>query len=301
MQGYKITNAGVSVYTKALIAQGWEPCRTVTQLQAVASKDFPEDNRELHYVGPKMPVSWLKQVLGTIKQFPNDEVGFLLYINPQTDDWYVDVSTQHGGAAAVQFEHKEAPKGYMWIGTIHTHPEMPAFWSNTDVRDQTMRGGLHIVFGLSKGKPSSELISLFGINAGQTRVEPADIYEEILDYTQDYEPNDEWIKTIKEKQTMTVDTSYTDFFKPAIDKEYSDNWGDLPDHEFEQLLKKTASQWQNKWDEDEVAMRDVIAGSTLCDLLMDITKECKDKKDIPNWIKTKRPDVYRTLQLFHLA
>ena len=162
-----------------------------------------------------------------------------------------------------------------------------------------MRGGLHIVFGLSKGKPTSELISLFGINAGQTKVDPADVYEEILDYTQDYEPNEEWVKTIKET-TMQTANSYTEFFKPAIDKQ-ADSWGDRPDSEFEQLLKQTATQWQNKWDEDEAAMRDVIAGSTLCDLLMDITKECKDKQDIPNWIKTKRPDVYHTLQLFHLA
>lgn len=89
------------------------------------------------------------------------------------------------------------PAGYTLMGSIHTHPEMGAFWSGTDLNDQQFKAGLHIVFGLHNGLVTQNKCTVFMPNAQQDQ-DLWDVVEEV-DFTQEYDPVPEWVEVIKKQ------------------------------------------------------------------------------------------------------
>ena len=173
---YRVTKKGAFVYTEALFAKGWQPVRDLHRL-CEFSEDPGDDLELFHWTGPKIPQGILQDIAGTIAKFPHYEIGFMLYLNPIGNYWTVKAPPQEGTSVSLRFQYQEPPEGCMWVGTIHTHPQMSAFWSSTDMADQLTRGGLHIVYGLTDGRVASQKISMFTPD-GVHDVKPEDIYQD---------------------------------------------------------------------------------------------------------------------------
>lgn len=91
------------------------------------------------------------------------EIMVCLYYSSTEQKWLANVPKQKGSGAHVKYDDEDfdPPKGYEFLGTIHTHPEMSAFWSCVDRNDQNRKNGLHLVLGLRSGKINEVLCSLF--------------------------------------------------------------------------------------------------------------------------------------------
>lgn len=91
------------------------------------------------------------------------EIMVCLYYSSTEQKWLANVPKQKGSGAHVKYDDEDfdPPKGYEFLGTIHTHPEMSAFWSCVDRNDQNRKNGLHLVLGLRNGKINEVLCSLF--------------------------------------------------------------------------------------------------------------------------------------------
>lgn len=185
--------------------EGWEECRDLRALKAhVGHEVDPMIVTGVHWVGPKMPAKMLQDVLGTIKYFPHKETGYVLLYNLSEKKWRVDCPDQKGGAGSVKFNNYyeswsdggfvRGCDGYMPIGTIHTHPEMSARWSGTDLRDQCGSFGVHIVFGTKKGLVDTVLCTIF-TPQGEYDVPLWDVCEEV-ELGKAYEGVHDWTITI---------------------------------------------------------------------------------------------------------
>lgn len=88
-----------------------------------------------------------------------------LYYNPDDAKWFAALPKQRGTGAHVAYSDSgdmQIPQGYYFSGTIHSHPNMGAFWSGTDTKDQKDKTGLHMVVGTdSSGTMRTHLCSLF--------------------------------------------------------------------------------------------------------------------------------------------
>jgi hypothetical protein len=70
------------------------------------------------------------------------------------DGWGVLVPDQTNTAADCAYDHesiaKEKPEHVYLVGSVHSHPNMPAFASGTDHKDQADFPGIHITYGWRK-------------------------------------------------------------------------------------------------------------------------------------------------------
>lgn len=85
------------------------------------------------------------------------------------------------------------------IGSAHSHPEMTAYFSTTDHKDQADWDGLHITYAWKKGKPDEHYIEMVQ-NGKQFQFNPEDIFAfppapdlEIA------EEVDQWLTSVKKK------------------------------------------------------------------------------------------------------
>ena len=176
---------------------GWGEVKTIDQLKSAADERTPNFTVGVKWVGAKIPKKLMQQLLGTIHQFPRTEVGFVLYYNSLKKEWAVKCPEQDGYGAFVAFKDNGVPPapGFATIGTLHTHPEMGAFWSGTDADDQVGKFGVHFVFGLHEGHVKHTLCTVF-TQAGQYDQQLSDIIEDV-DFDADYAPNEDWVRKIK--------------------------------------------------------------------------------------------------------
>ena len=180
--------------------EGWITVNSIKELKTYAKK--PVDRAQYPtpvWKGSKFPAALMKQVLGTIHEFPRMETAYSLYYNIRTKEWAVKCPEQNGSGASVSYEDDGSgmPDGYSIIGSIHTHPEMSAFWSGTDLNDQTKKHGIHFVFGLRDGLVSTSLCTVF-TPTEQFNQDIREVVED-FDWAQVYEPVAEWVETIKKQ------------------------------------------------------------------------------------------------------
>lgn len=160
----KLFSNAAFIYIDGSMIKGWHRCASIAEFQA----HFPEykgelDNDLLHWVKPFPSEELMLSFAGLCKDFPHTEVMATLYFSPKENDWIMYVPEQQSSAASISYdaENYEPPATYNFLGTIHTHPEMGAFWSGTDKKDQCGKDGIHIVVGLKDGLISSHKCSLF--------------------------------------------------------------------------------------------------------------------------------------------
>lgn len=193
---YKLGTDGCLVRVDTPLAEGWDKCTSLESLLAHAGSPLePGIEQRVRWTGSRLPARLLQNVLGTVRRFPSMEVGFTLQYRVSDATWRVACPEQQGSGGAVHFKDQETTDGYAVIGTIHTHPDMPAFWSGTDLHDQEGKFGLHIVLGLVDGAVSQSLCTLF-TPGGKYDHALADVCEPV-DLAQPYEPVQEWVDTIR--------------------------------------------------------------------------------------------------------
>lgn len=204
MRSYLIGSDRCLVHTKSPMLVGWEECTDLDVIKAFAPKCDPKYKPGLTWIGSKMPSELFKKVLGTIAQFPRMETAFSIYYKLSDKSWHIKVPAQYGHGASVRFEDNGdgVPAGYALIGSIHTHPEMGAFWSGTDMNDQSRKYGLHMVFGLRSGKVDQHKCTLFTPTAKYDQ-QLWDVVEE-TDLKADYEAPKEWVDKIKAQEYKPV-------------------------------------------------------------------------------------------------
>lgn len=194
MKNYALGRNACAVRTSSPVLEGWEPCHDLETLQAYLVHDMRDIKVGVNWKGPKVPAQLLKNVLGTQAAFPTRETGYILYFSLTKREWLVECSDQMGRAAGVKFKSTLDIPGFEEVGTIHTHPDMGAFWSGTDMRDQKGQFGIHVVLGTRGGRVESSLCTIFTRLAHYNQ-ELFDIFEEV-DLKEKYPPVDEWVKTI---------------------------------------------------------------------------------------------------------
>lgn len=159
----RIYDNGGWVYLENETVKGWHHCKDSEFFANQVEYKGELDNKLIKWVGAPIPKDLFAKCLALIKAFPTTEVMICLSYNPKKKQWFASVPKQSGSGASVRYDgdDEKEPKGFYFMGTIHSHPNMSAFWSGTDIEDQTRLTGLHIVVGTSMGTMTSHLISFF--------------------------------------------------------------------------------------------------------------------------------------------
>lgn len=163
----KVFDTGMYVYmpNNGLI-EGWHKCSPDEFMAYCDTCNDLAVVKGLRWTGAVIPKQLTGQILSLIKQFPNMEVMLSLYYNKDEKQWHVQVPVQKGSGAFVRYEERPEdiiPAGYFFMGTVHSHPGMGAFWSGTDRADQLKKPGIHVVVGTagSTGVLRTYLCELF--------------------------------------------------------------------------------------------------------------------------------------------
>ena len=198
---FKICLDGVYVQQDSPLLSGWEKLTKPEQLIGYAGdmlqRQSPKEG--VAWQGAKIPMSVIAPVLGTIQAFPNMETGYQLYYNLKEGKWRIRCPKQFGLSAAVFFENDISMQdGFFLQGTIHTHPNMQAFWSGMDLSSNAGRFGLHMVFGLEEGMIRSHKITIF-TKISHYDLTVNDIFEDDVDLQSVCKPNPEWVEAINQQ------------------------------------------------------------------------------------------------------
>lgn len=159
----KVFETGGYIYIDSPNAKGWHQCEPEEFFANQRPYDTELNKDLLKWTGAKVGKDLLLQVAALANCFPRMEIMVCLYYSSTEQKWLANVPKQKGSGAHVKYDDEdfEPPKGYEFLGTIHTHPEMSAFWSCVDRNDQNRKNGLHLVLGLRSGKINEVLCSLF--------------------------------------------------------------------------------------------------------------------------------------------
>lgn len=159
----KVFETGGYIYIDSPNAKGWHQCEPEEFFANQRPYDTELDKDLLKWTGAKVGKDLLLQVAALANCFPRMEIMVCLYYSSTEQKWLANVPKQKGSGAHVKYDDEDfdPPKGYEFLGTIHTHPEMSAFWSCVDRNDQNRKNGLHLVLGLRNGRINEVLCSLF--------------------------------------------------------------------------------------------------------------------------------------------
>lgn len=159
----KVFETGGYIYIDSPNAKGWHQCEPEEFFANQRQYDAELNKDLLKWTGAKVGKDLLLQVAALANCFPRMEIMVCLYYSSTELKWLANVPKQKGSGAHVKYDDEDfdPPKGYEFLGTIHTHPEMSAFWSCVDRNDQNRKNGLHLVLGLRNGKINEVLCSLF--------------------------------------------------------------------------------------------------------------------------------------------
>ena len=234
MKNYVVGTDKVLAKLDTPCLEGWITVDNIKELQTYSEKEVNrEDYPEPVWKGSKFPAALMQQVLGTIHEFPRMETAYSLYYNATTGEWAVKCPDQNGGGASVSYEDdgSDMPAGFSIIGSIHTHPEMSAFWSGTDLNDQKKKHGIHFVFGLHDGLVRYSLVTVFT----PTEQFNQDIHNvvEDFDWAQVYPAVPEWVETIKKQAYRRVYAPATTYI-PSTGRR---NWDG----------KMSSKDWREYW------------------------------------------------------
>lgn len=231
----KLFEQGAFIKVEGPTVEGWHKCELP---ELLANQEPCEDlsGYTLKWAGKKLPKELIADVLALANHFPHMEVHVCLYYSTQEEKWLPHVPKQHGSSAFVEYDDEqwEAPKGYYFTGTIHTHPNIAAFWSSTDKADQEKHNGLHVVLSLKEGKLDDYLVSLS--YHGKLYPQEKDLVE-MPDLDKLPEAREDWLEQVKEEFQPKVSLSVPDaykapegFFTSTFDK----NTFDVPDEDDEE-------------------------------------------------------------------
>lgn len=97
----------------------------------------------------------------------------MVHYNKKKKRYRIEVPEQEVSPASLDYKSEDAYKDYDVVGTIHSHCNMSAFHSGTDIHDEIDRDGIHITVGkIMNEYPqiSAEIVA----NGSRFKVEPTD-------------------------------------------------------------------------------------------------------------------------------
>jgi hypothetical protein len=143
-------------------------------------------NPQLRLHIPKLPQRLVERIVGfflDVFRRYGTEAMLLLFYSP-ADGFRVDVPPQrvsrwcigsyHVGGYHVQYERCLRPKGYLHLGTVHSHGDLPAMHSCVDERDERYLDGLHITVG-EVTAPRPSFSATFVASGHRFRLVPEDV------------------------------------------------------------------------------------------------------------------------------
>lgn len=163
-ENVRIFEDGAFIRLDGPMAAGWYKCKDLKEILPFFPAYKGElDNDMLKWIANKIPDRHTIEFAGLCKEYPKHEVKALLYYSPKHDDWHMYIPEQKGSGGSVTYDGSDydPPTSYYLMGSIHTHPEMGAFWSVTDRNDIKDKDGVHIVFALRNGKYHDYECALF--------------------------------------------------------------------------------------------------------------------------------------------
>ena len=213
----KLFEEGAFVQVNSPVIKGWHKVSSLKELLA-NQDESAEEEYTLKWQGKPLPKEIMGEVLALAAQFPHTEVQVCLYYNTKEEKWLAHPPRQEGSAAHVSYndEDWQEPQGYYMAGTIHTHPNIAAFWSRTDTNDQVKHNGFHVVLSLREGKLADYLVSLSynGVLYPQDK-SLVEIPEELP------EVNKEWLERVK---ILPPKEDYKGKYEKAFAEHISNGW-----------------------------------------------------------------------------
>lgn len=255
MNTYEIFKDKTLLRIDSPLISGWELCKDIERIQKIAGKkDTGELKEHVTWIGGKLTEEQLINILGTINKYKKREVIFILYYSIKDKKFDIKVPTQKSSAASVSCNDPECipEKGYTMIGTIHTHPEMSAFWSSTDYSDQKGKYGIHIVLGLKDGKVSSSLCTVFTPDSSYDQ--DINVIFPDIDKTVEYPEYPPWVDKIEasiakakeEDKNRNINIVYkNNYYYSQINSNYKISSNDRINHIDSYLFSKNK---KNKYD-----------------------------------------------------
>lgn len=132
---------------------------SLTPVDKISFLDDIPTYAEIHI--PKIPVKVIAKVVSFFKkvyEMYHSEAVVLLYYNKSKKTYKIHVPKQVVAAAGLDYKSDLTIPKHILIGDIHSHGNMGAFHSPTDVHDESKFDGLHITIG----KISSQLFEVCG-------------------------------------------------------------------------------------------------------------------------------------------
>jgi len=111
------------------------------------------------------------------KQFSGEAMTILHY-NPKRKRFRIEIPDQEVSGGGVGWESLESYKGYVRIGSIHSHNHMSAFHSGTDDNDEFNWDGIHITIG-KVGNPNVDISASLVFNGTRFMIDPCDYVEDL--------------------------------------------------------------------------------------------------------------------------
>lgn len=147
---YLISRDGLFLHRNLLIGRGLIKQKVMPKIL----KNLSDGDGEgiFWFKAPKIPTDICASIVSFFRRIydkQKTEAEVILLLNPKTNEWKVFIPTQEVSAAGVKsvYEPTDIPKGYIVVGTMHSHCNFGAFHSSTDTTDAGEFDGLHITIG----------------------------------------------------------------------------------------------------------------------------------------------------------
>lgn len=169
--------------------------RSVTPI-GLADLPYEEITSTAFFSLPKIPISlmnWMDDLFRTVdRKLGTESIVILTFDetcvdedgNYTRDGWGVLIPDQSNTGAHCDYEPQSVagtyPDHVTIVGTVHSHPNMPAFASGTDSHDQAAFDGLHITFGWQKSvnNGATQYHCELQIDGTGWRLQPEQVFED---------------------------------------------------------------------------------------------------------------------------
>ena len=211
---YLVTPSGVFVWNDTSVFTGWVQLRDPAQICRYADT-FDAVDTKIVWKPSKIPAELFAKILGTIQSGPDYEIGFILYWNAERDEWKADLPAEQVGTYwHVEFDSQLRTDGFLPLGSVHTHPNIGAFWSAGDLASHRGNLGLHFVISTTykkvplgiqqrrRPKRISAVKCTFFAPGAELEMQLGSVVEDGIDLNKRYRGDAVWLKRAAKRRPM---------------------------------------------------------------------------------------------------
>lgn len=159
-----------------------------------------------------------------------------------SDGWGVLIPKQENTAMACEYKPESIatliPNNTTYVvGTVHSHPEMPAYASGTDHKDQSAEDGLHITIGWQPPGNHTEYHIGLAVGGEEWTLQPSQVFAP-APKPPEYEGIDAWMEEVT-KKTVTLYSSGGSHFPSSGTSHYNTTGSTGPKEKLEPMFYPT--------------------------------------------------------------